>query len=204
MRLQSYITERGTAITRKTIVKQIKQNCQQYLTEFQTRLKNDRHIYRGTDTSPGMMAKVKTRPNRRPRNTAKDIHKLLNDEGQKRWGFKWRTEGVHTSTDANDAEFYGNIYAFFPVDGYKYVYHPKVYDILSDVSSILSYAGRVDPKHNDYDKRQAERFNKFMDEYQTTDLPKRMGFYKIEVVWKTPQYYLIHNDYIYQIIKDIL
>lgn len=147
------------------------------------------------------------RQDRNPKDTEPLIHDFLDEWSRKEWGWKWRSEGVYTSTDYRDSLRYGNkSFLFFPIGNYSYLYNREVSDI-ADYN--IAYEWIKQYKEGDksdlWAYNRAKQFiEKFLSEYTDKGLKKyhnTSGQNVIEVVWKCREYYLIGTDY-YKYIKE--
>lgn len=123
MRFQKFINEETDF---DTIEKVLEQECSQIIEEYR---KCGRILYRGTKKSIKDWKFITPRKNREPKDTPKEMHKILDDAFQKRFGWKARSEGVFALSDSMYVSEYGREYFFFPKDGYKYIWHPQIQDL---------------------------------------------------------------------------
>jgi len=76
--------------------------------------------------------KVYPRKDRRPKDTSIEDTIHIDKLFYKKFGWRPRTEGVFATGDWYEASHYGNIYAFFPANGFQYVWSTKYSDLYSD------------------------------------------------------------------------
>lgn len=101
----------------------IKRECNEFLKEC-----NGKYFYRGVKKNIKKIEFVIPRTNRKPSEIPLEVHNILNEKFNKKFGWKCRN-GVFVSADEEIAGSYGSCYMFFPVDGYKYVWSPIVEDL---------------------------------------------------------------------------
>jgi hypothetical protein len=112
----------------KNLIKTLKSECSQFIQEF---LSKDVSLYRGIKgSSKKIWTEIKPRTNRLPKNTPEKIHDLMDAAFKKKFGWKVRSEGVFAVNSFDEASIYGKPYLFLPKNGYKYVYSPKIQDLM--------------------------------------------------------------------------
>ena len=106
----------------------LEDECQPYLKECR---KVDDFLYRGSpkSNSEGIF-KLKPRMDRRPMDTPRELHNYLDKLFKKKFGWEVRSEGVFVTGDDYQADNYGIVYLFFPIGQFKYVWSPKISDML--------------------------------------------------------------------------
>jgi len=148
MRLEKYMrsTDYLLSIWRRgpSLWQNLKKDCKPFLKEIKKYKLF--WFWRGSEKDVKHYEKFETRKNRRPRDTPLWIHNILNKEFKKKFGWSVRSEGVFASSDKYGLYIYGEENMFFPVGKYKYVWSPKVNDLLSyikikkiTVNSLFSY-----------------------------------------------------------------
>lgn len=128
MKFYSYLNE----VTKdpKEVVNIIEKECSQYIRE----LKNFPVLFRGAKIYTNQFLISKTpRTDRRPRDMPNPWHEYLDLFFEKKFGWKPRTQGVFATGAPSEADKYGEVYMFFPVNGYKYIWHPNIHDIVLDM-----------------------------------------------------------------------
>jgi len=172
------------------LTKKLKKECAQYLKEM-GRGRKENWLYRSTEHQFDIFKKFTPRINRKPRNTPKEIHRMMDDLFKKKFGWKARSEGVFTSSDISQLEnVYGEPYMFFPIGNYKYVYHPTIRDIFMEMDNYkyIDIDGNVNIKA--------------IEIYLSEHIPKYKNnnlhiAYKngVEVAFKCKSYYLVRRLY---------
>jgi hypothetical protein len=116
----------------------IKKDCEPFLKETKGLGK---FLYRGSGSFGGenssskfikktsSLYRVLPRKNREPSDTPIELHKLLNSQFKKNFGWNVRSEGVFVTFDKGTASKYGAPYFFFPIDNYKYIYSNEIEDL---------------------------------------------------------------------------
>ena len=169
----------------------IHKNCKPFLNEFWSDIKRGYGVYRGWKTSPEWKYRqVTPRKNRVPTDMNQEVSKRIDEWSKKKFGWKWRSEGVFTSTSVHIASGYGDeVYSFIPVGQYKYLYHPDYSDSLD---MAPSNPGVLDPKHATYTKRVAESFEDDLKGVKDKGLSRYIDA-GVEVAWKCKRYYLVNH-----------
>jgi hypothetical protein len=131
MRFNQYISE---SVTGPIIVDTLRKECAPYISA----VKNCKYkfLYRGTHEQPiGAMHFVKTRTNRKPKDTPWESHNYFDKLFEERFGWKARSGGVFAAANFSDAASYsfkgvkpGVTSLFFPIGKFKYVWSPQVAD----------------------------------------------------------------------------
>jgi hypothetical protein len=133
----------------------IKRDCKSWLSA----VKNcSRPFYRGVDLpllSDVAFLKKKVRANRRPMNATKEEQLVLDRGFQKEFGWKARSNGVFITSNPMEAMNYGNLFYFFAIENFKYVWSPKIEDLYTDIPLVIvdlrnrkEYKKSVDKLHD--------------------------------------------------------
>jgi len=123
-------------------------------------------LWRGIDRWGGIGTKelnfssVVPKDNRETLNTPQLLNDLMDDLLEERFGWRPRKEGVFAYQTPTSSYSYGEPYMIFPVDGFKYVWSPKIKDFflmfskypaydfnierLDDVKRYLNYYNKLD------------------------------------------------------------
>jgi hypothetical protein len=112
----------------KDILLNLKEECSPFLKEY-----NKGFLWRGTKRNVDTIRYFTPRTERKPLDTSEKLHDILNDEFNKKFGWKVRN-GVFVTPNERDAWYYGDdsAYMFFPVGKYKYCYS-KYKDLAADM-----------------------------------------------------------------------
>jgi hypothetical protein len=115
------------------IIAILKRDCKPFLSS--RRSKRDL-LWRGVKQKLNSdYVKITTRTNRKPKDTPKELHDLMNFEFKKAFGWKPRSEGVFTFTKASNAGGYGNqTVMMFPIGNFKYVWSNKIEDLWNEMN----------------------------------------------------------------------
>ena len=217
MRLQAYLGEGSDMMINATVdecADLIVKECKPFLKEF-----GKAPIWRGTKRAPhydDVYGIQTARTDRRPKDTDQDVSDFMDTYFKKKYGWKWRSEGVFTSTYTN-VDSYGERCLFFPVGNYKYLFHPEIADtndITTTMDNIELYQSKDKlDKTKPYDKdgmKFAEYMFHYLDNYHDSGLGRMIqgNNHKIlEVVWKVDKFILVnhfHTDRIYRKIAERL
>jgi hypothetical protein len=121
----------------------IETNCSEFLAAV---VKAKKFLYRGINKAPDSYAIVgKPLKNRKPRDSSLELQKQF-DRLLTLAGFEaLRSNSIFATSMYSSASTYGNVYAIFPLDGYKFTYS-EVWDdiILDDNSELFSPAAEDD------------------------------------------------------------
>jgi hypothetical protein len=144
MKFETYIKEENRADEKikyqlTSLRETIKKECSQFIKEF------DYLLFRGVILQSPLFRKYVPRTDRRPLDTPKEIHDILDAAFQKKFGWKVRSEGVFTTPSFTLSSVYGDSVIFFPIDGYKYVFSKTV----SDVTTYLVDLGILSKDHTE-------------------------------------------------------
>lgn len=180
MRLNCYLTEKKD----KDYVSEIKKKCSEILKY----LNRNVLLYRGTNKEIEDVEYFIPRKDRKPFDTDLKVHRAFDAF---LWGkFKWmpRSEGVFAS--GSQRHSYGRVYYFFPVNGFKFVWSPIIFDLFTETKGIdlKSKGGQV-------------VFNKLVNSYKDNDLKEAILSEK-EISFKCDGYYMV--DFKSKIIDGIL
>jgi hypothetical protein len=94
-----------------------------------------------------------------------------------KFGWAARSEGVFATGNSKEAAYYGNVYAIYPVDGYKYIWSPKVKDLYTH----LDWDTEKDLDLSD------EEIDELFQTYKTDDLQQAIDS-RHEIMIKCSQY----------------
>lgn len=172
----------------------IKKDCAPYLREFSQMTR----FYRGTRQLSYSVNYMKPRNDRGPKDTDPDIHEWMDDWSQKKHGWKWRSQGLFTSTYSNATHGYGSdTYLFLPIGKYKYLYHPRVSDIADELPAMedINRFDIGDKESDPWSYQNGSRFSTLLNRYKDKGLSRYNTSDNIEVVWLCKEFYLIDEQY---------
>ena len=194
MRLQQYINEELVIDDWNEMLNIIKKDCSKSLKEF-----GSTPIYRGTKEikKDNTLIRVKSRIDRRPTDTPKHLHDLMDELFKKHYGWKARSEGVFVTKYLLDASSYGKVTLFFPIGDYKYLWSKKVDDLYEQIriqitEKILArgiYTRELLPKHITPEFK--EMLEDIIKTYTSKDFNKSI---EEECMFKVKDYYLVRFD----------
>jgi len=190
MRLKSYITEITFDQKILPIRKTLERDCKEILQFY----RYGKFLYRGirtNDSDPIFLTKT-PRDDRRPKDTAESIHDYMNKLYKKKFGWEVRN-GISVSTSYGQADAYGNVHVFFPADGFKYVWHPDIYDFTNDFAGdwMDSRSFDPDPTFNIDFQTAAQQL---VDTSYDKNIKGAYGYNREMMFW-APKYYLLRNAY---------
>lgn len=200
MRLHQYLINEsgGITLTEDELVDTITKGCSQWLKES-----NGIPVYRGIVNPPKTgVDKLMPRTDRRPRDTNIDLHMAIDEGLNDRFGWKPRSEGVFVTGDIKRANKYGFEHVIFPVNGYKYIWSPKVDDLYVALTRIDNPLLGVVDKFlyifaDDSDKSaewlQSKQVQGAVKSYRDTDLVKAIKS-KNEIIVKCESYYIVESS----------
>ena len=194
-------------VEKKRILNMIRKDCKPFLKESSTYFTRSFTESHGVDN----IRKIKPRKNRKPKDTPLYLHDILNNWFRSKFGWNVRSEGVFTYPGKGD--FYGdsNIYYFFPIGSFKFVFSDTISDLYNTLDHIFDHF-----KHNNYDWSNLKDlndkgdyvildkiFNEFVMKYGKTyrnknlkSISEKSANREHEVVFKCKEYYIINNNII--------
>lgn len=160
-------------------------------------------LWRATKKKPTAIQKFMPRMDRKPLDTPKEIHDMVDMQFFKEFKWKPRSQGVFAGSSPTFAEFFGpNAYLFYPANGYKYVWSKYIEDLTGELeeAGYIYEKGTHDWKTTDewdeFSKAEKElRMKKIVNGYTDRKLPD-IGYKSSEVMFYCPNgYYLIENKF---------
>lgn len=133
MRLKKYINEIHLPSWDEEVgpvIPKIQKNCKQILPVYK---KTGMKFFRGVFGVVDNWIERKPRRNRLPMNTPGHLHDIVDSVFKKRFGWKVRSEGVFVTSDVGSADSYGFPCVFFPFDGFKFIWSPKIDDLYMEI-----------------------------------------------------------------------
>jgi len=106
----------------------IRQNCKPFLAA----IKGAGFLWRGTFAANLNLIEVKVpRKDREPMNMPPNIHKALDAAFKTKFGWKARSEGIFCTGSKSQAGFYGNLRTVWPIGEFKFIWAPKIPDLVN-------------------------------------------------------------------------
>lgn len=173
----------------ETVIKTIEKECSQFLKEIDYR----NFFYRGYKNTASFIKKT-PRTDRRPLTTPIVWHDAFNYALKKKVGWKVRSEGVFASQSINEVIIYGEIYLFFPSNGYRYTYNPTLVDLTQELEDNDIISITSDLKSKLYITPDEEKGEDFINTYITNGDWKTnnlIGSDNNEVIFKCKHFYLV-------------
>ena len=134
-------------------------------------------LYRGLDTKSGekltltdngrpKACLIKTvRTDRIPLDTPKEISRLTDDVFEHIFGWRPRSQGMFCSGSRTQTEDYGKTYQVIPIGELKYIWSPKVADMMTSIKRIASDASYPYLAPEKATSDQAADFYEYMSEF---------------------------------------
>lgn len=170
MKFKEFITE-GKRPSLYDVISVLHADCQPFIKEFiLPQSGRIDWLYRGSGSYNDEMRRVKVRSNRTPKDMHPEIHNDLDKAFQKRFGFPARSSTSFVTGDYDAADAYGRVYMVFPIGRYKYIWHPRINDLYSEIVRIVprTYWSKENPWIAKYE---IEEINDNKDKYN--DLRKQ-------------------------------
>ena len=128
-----------------------------------------------------------------PRDTKSTISKLLDDGLENKFGIPLRSQGIFASKDMSIAKDYGRFrneaFLFFPKNGFRYFWNPKIEDLFTELRDKKSWYEKDTFFWNSSEKRD---FQEIIDGYQEGGIEKVKWQ---EITFICDEYYLLDLDY---------
>ena len=188
MRLEQYLTEEYSP---EEVIKMVRKDCSEALNAM---IRTHNALWRGSDDSfSGYIKAFTPRTDRRPRDTKKWVHDILDEEFEKKFGWKVRSEAAFATASKSVADGFGNrAYMFFPFDGFEIVWSDKVSDLTMKFVSVY--------RDNDFRNRAEEEekairkvVDGLMKTYKEGNIDQAI-YSMNEISFKCKKYYLVDDD----------
>ncbi len=156
MRLQHFINEghKEVRISSGTLEERVFEisvllfkNCKQYLKDLKG---TSDVLYRGG--RGGEITLITPRTDRHPKDMSPELQELLDDEFDKKFGWRPRSEGVFCSGDYDQAEGYGNaVFTVWPIGKYDFIYSDSINDLYLHTENLNNtVAGGEDTWYDEF------------------------------------------------------
>jgi len=190
MRLNNYLNEE----LEKTYNK-IKKECSTIIDFYKAWTGREHFFWRGSHKH-WSWDKITPRTDRQPKDLPQQLHDELNWDFNQKFGWKVRSEGVFVTSSREQARTYGKPYIFFPANGFKYVFNPKITDLYVDLIAM----GIL---RNDQVEEFTWYFHKedIVNGYKSNQLAEAFRN-SVEVAFKCKYYYLIHETFAGDLLGD--
>ena len=217
MKLQNYLTESENKDTFVLMMTNILKECQPFVNEI---MKSDpvNFLYSGRKRGSDWFEST-IRNEREPKDINIDIHNDFDDEFNKQFGWKARSNTLFVTGKESAAFEYGNTYMIFPYGRYKFLWSPIVVDLYIYLGRHTNHTGTKNynglyqfiydgaewqenaNKRFDSDIKQIaqERYDKFIHDtvktYRDTDINKAI-YSDNEIMLNCSKYYAVrYNDW---------
>jgi hypothetical protein len=117
------------SFTDEEIYNILHKDCSQFI-------KEGNKLFRGYDSNEKFIERT-PRKERTSTDTPQALSDMLDIYFKSKFGWKPRSEGVFASSSISQASMYGKVYHIFPVNGYKYIWSPDVYDLFSILNTKI-------------------------------------------------------------------
>lgn len=115
-------------------MKKITKECSEICYEYTM---TNAFLYRGSHPYDSF-DKIIPRMDRKPMNTNPEVSAMFDEEFEKLFGWKPRSEGVFCTGRNVRSELYGDPYIVFPKNGYQFIWSKRINDLYID-SGIYGY-----------------------------------------------------------------
>jgi len=144
----------------------------------------------------------KRRSSRKPKDTKKAVHTILNKLFKEKFGWPSRN-GVFTKSGGVDK--YGKSFIFFPIGNYKFVWSPYIDDLFTEIPTmpfIIQSGKKVDKEK--WAQKKRKTLNTLVNKYKDDNLESAIKSGN-EISFKISKYYLLENDpYIRELLEEKL
>jgi hypothetical protein len=162
----------------------IRKNCKPFLAA----IKGEGILWRGTFATLNFIDVITPRTNRVPSSMPVNIHEALDIAFKTKFGWKPRSEGVFCSGSKAQAFSYGNLRSIWPIGEFKFVWSPKIPDLVNYLPDDIYY--EIWPNMPVKELLRQPLFKKIIDLYIDKDI--NLAIRKdCEISLKCKQYYSI-------------
>ena len=127
MKIEELIVEE---LTDDEILEILESDCRPFLESC-----GNRFLYRGSKTNENepTLKKIKPRLDRVPRDMDANLHVMIDNYFEKKFGVRYRSEGVFGTGSIYNAEDYGTVFAMFPIGEFSFISSPRIVDLYSNI-----------------------------------------------------------------------
>lgn len=139
MRFKEFLTETEhyPSIERDDWINSVKTECSEFLEINKAALLQGRYLYRGIADEIPLYFSGTPRKDRRPLDTNKNLHKALDEYFFKKFGFRYRSNGLFACRTYGIASQYSgtthNVSMIFPTNGYTMCSSNEIGDMFKDL-----------------------------------------------------------------------
>lgn len=174
--------EREFGVTFDDVYQALAKDCKPFLQESGGNV-----VWRGSGNKYKPTEVQKPRTSRKPRNTYKEIHGLLNRLFNDKFGWKARN-GIF-GIGGYPSPIYGDAYLFFPIGKFEFLWNPKIEDLWR--LPIIQPSGITSMKK--YLEEKEKSFKRLVNGYKNTDLKGAIASGN-EISFKVSKYYMVKNE----------
>ena len=228
MRYYNYLNERRVVVPSlkhfdpRTITRMERDEVYEWLSTsdiFKLYQKNTNNIlYRGVKRDIYHYSIEKRRKDRKPKDMPSELHRWFDNEFQKQFGWKARSEGVFVIANERTAQGYGRPYIFIPKGKYRFLYSKEIKDLWAEATGDDNIY--IDPVEVAVLNDDSDTLDMFIDEYGYGSPPSvhqvldkivnsytnkniQLGMeYKHEIMFDCDEYFLFEKSVFEQILKD--
>lgn len=141
-----YCLDEKKLLTYEEGIELVKEECSEIISIYK---KAGSVLFRGTKSErrkpiddDNKIYKVVPRKRRNPKDTDKETQKILDNLFNQRFGWKPRSHGIFAA-GLQSSQYYGIPHGFFPVNGFEYIWSPKIDDLYNDF--VTEWEGEYAP-----------------------------------------------------------
>ena len=164
MRFKQYLIENKTP-SFKEVITFIYDNCKPFYTDLLKNFKG--FMYSGRNTQKDVFV-GKVRSDREPKDSDPEIHKMLDDSLKRKFGWNGRSNAIFCTGSERQASNYGYSYLIFPINRYKFIYHPYIEDFIDviDEEGLDGIVDELEENENFEDKMLDDAREEYYHEYE--------------------------------------
>ena len=159
-------------VSHEEMIISLKRDCRPFLDILK---KSNGFLYRIASNSVPAYKQFVVPTNRSPRDFNKYTHDLLNKKLFDKFGIFGRSEVAFATNNPTQFELEGQVYLIFPIGDFKYLYNPKVSDLIVNFTSNSTIREIV--KDRDKSNKISAAYNRLG--FQDTPLDSEYDIYQI-------------------------
>lgn len=186
----------------KEVCSIIMEDCKPFIEALRKANMKDVLLYHGVLEIKSEIIKLKPFKKREPKDTPLVIQKKVDAILFKKFGWRPRKSGVFTTTSDWQAGEYGDLFLFFPIGEFEYVYNPNIEDMYGflsyDTEPTIIENGKLCDVDFDGNAITTKDINKVIEEltknYQNDNFKEALES-RAEIMFKCDSYYLVNSSY---------